>query len=80
MISQFLATATLDWPDIKAIAVLTGPGSFTGIRIGIASANTLHWLYRCPLIEVPSENLDEAVEQLQAGEEFTVTRYLVPRD
>lgn len=29
--------------DIRAIEVNTGPGSFTGLRVGVSVANTLGW-------------------------------------
>lgn len=35
--------------DLKNIEVITGPGSFTGIRVGIAIANTLGWLLNIPV-------------------------------
>ncbi len=38
MIEHMLMTAQLTLDDIDAVAVTTGPGSFTGIRIGIATA------------------------------------------
>lgn len=40
--------------DLGAVAVTTGPGSFTGIRIGITAAVTLECVYSCKLIGVNS--------------------------
>jgi tRNA threonylcarbamoyladenosine biosynthesis protein TsaB len=30
--------------DIKSIQVNTGPGSFTGLRVGVSVANTIGWV------------------------------------
>lgn len=36
-------------PDIEEIEVNTGPGSFTGLRVGIAVANTLGFILKIPV-------------------------------
>lgn len=35
--------------DIKKLEVATGPGSFTGIRVGVSAAQTLAYLLNVPL-------------------------------
>lgn len=35
--------------EIDSIEVNTGPGSFTGLRVGIAIANTLGWVLQVPV-------------------------------
>jgi tRNA threonylcarbamoyl adenosine modification protein YeaZ len=41
MIAEAMGAAGLRYPDLQRIAVTVGPGSFTGLRIGIAAARGL---------------------------------------
>jgi len=41
LISKILGQEKMNFKDIKEIAVETGPGSFTGLRVGVAVANAL---------------------------------------
>jgi tRNA threonylcarbamoyladenosine biosynthesis protein TsaB len=54
MIRELLEEASLSPSDIDAIAVSAGPGSFTGIRIGIATVRALAQTLGIPVIKVPT--------------------------
>lgn len=53
-VDQLLGTSGLDITDIDAIGVSTGPGSYTGIRIGITTAKMLAWSLKKPIASVNS--------------------------
>ncbi|MDB5182542.1 MAG: hypothetical protein JWO47_326 [Candidatus Saccharibacteria bacterium] len=38
------------WQDIEGVVVYEGPGSFTGLRIGISVANALSYSLKIPII------------------------------
>lgn len=48
-VDGLLKEAGADLKDISAIKVKTGPGSFTGIRIGVAVANGLGYALGAPV-------------------------------
>lgn len=49
MIEQILAEHKVKLTDITAITVATGPGSFTGLRVGATVANALGYLLNIPV-------------------------------
>ncbi|MEX2007668.1 MAG: tRNA (adenosine(37)-N6)-threonylcarbamoyltransferase complex dimerization subunit type 1 TsaB [Candidatus Levyibacteriota bacterium] len=49
MIEKILLENKLSLKDLDAIEVNTGPGSFTGLRVGIAIANALSFALKIPV-------------------------------
>lgn len=54
MLDELKNMIELDMSTVDAIAVASGPGSFTGLRIGSATAKGLGLALQKPLVEVPT--------------------------
>ncbi len=53
-IMWLLERASVSMPDLKCVAVSLGPGSFTGLRIGLSTARGLALALGIPLAGVPT--------------------------
>jgi tRNA threonylcarbamoyladenosine biosynthesis protein TsaB len=53
-LQELLATAGVTYRDLTRIAVTTGPGSFTGLRIGLSAARGLGLALNVPVLGIPS--------------------------
>ena len=53
-IEQVLKMANVKKEDLDGLAVSLGPGSFTGLRIGLAAAKAICYALKLPLIGVPT--------------------------
>jgi tRNA threonylcarbamoyladenosine biosynthesis protein TsaB len=78
LLEQALSQGRVEWGGVDRIAVGVGPGGFTGLRIGIATARALSQANGLPLVGVGSlhalaagaEGLVAAVLDARRGEVF----------
>lgn len=65
-----LAEHGWNFDDITALGVMKGPGSFTGLRIGLTVMNTLASDRQIPIVGVEDSETwrDQALERLRNGE------------
>ena len=72
-IQQELRGQGLTWKEVTGLVVFKGPGSFTGLRIGITVMNSLAYINGLPIIGVTGERWqDEGLRRLAAGENDTI--------
>jgi tRNA threonylcarbamoyladenosine biosynthesis protein TsaB len=72
-IHKLLQAQKKDWHDIDGIVCFKGPGSFTGLRIGLTVANTLAHELSIPIIGATGEDWrSEAVAKLLSGKTETI--------
>ena len=53
-VRELLEAATLSPQQLHGVMVSLGPGSYTGLRVGVMSAKALSWATGCRLIAVPT--------------------------
>lgn len=64
-----LHAAGASWSDVSGIGVFQGPGSFTGLRIGMTVLNTIADTLAIPIVASQGEDWQGiAEERLTAGE------------
>lgn len=54
--------------DLEAVVVYQGPGSFTGLRIGISIANALAYSLDVPIVAEGREWIQAGIARLLAGD------------
>lgn len=68
-ITTNLTSHSKTWTDISAIGVYQGPGSFTGLRIGLTVANTIADAQAIPIVGGQGESWqDDVLARLESDE------------
>lgn len=67
MIQSVMKQAGKNWKELKAVAVSSGPGSYTGLRIGISSAKGFCYGLEIPLLAISSLEIMAAAVQQKEG-------------
>ena len=72
LIESTIMKANITYGDISAIVFSSGPGSYTGLRIGLSTAKGLCYILNIPLIFVNTLEaiLDEMIQQYPNKESF----------
>ena len=53
-IEEVLLEAKIDIQDLAGVSISSGPGSYTGLRIGVSTVKGLCYALRIPLISIPT--------------------------
>ena len=75
-IFDMLQKNNCDWSDISGVVCYEGPGSFTGLRIGITVANTLAYGLNIPIAAATGEDwVKQAITKISDSKK---TQYVRP--
>lgn len=76
-----LAKRNATWKDITGIGVNQGPGSFTGLRIGLTVMNTIADDLKVPIVGASGDDwVDTVQKRLASGEDDSLVMPLYGRD
>ena len=94
LVKEMLAKTEVTWQDLTAYAVVTGPGSWIGSRVGIAAIKAFNLVHPKPIIAIHSingmqntsegtgelyfANMCELVDKKLKAGEFTIIEELEP--
>ncbi len=73
-IDELLNKSSKQLSDIEAIVCFKGPGSFTGLRIGLSAANALAYSLQVPIVGSIGEDwLESGIKNIFAGGNDKIT-------
>jgi tRNA threonylcarbamoyladenosine biosynthesis protein TsaB len=80
-LEALLATHELTWQHLAGIVIYEGPGSFTGLRIGMTVANILASDLAIPIVATRDEHwIAHGLQRLEAGDNDQIALPFYGRD
>jgi len=67
-LKRIIEENNLQWKDLRALAVVTGPGPFTALRVSIAIANALAYALGIKIADIPVDDF----WRFRIGDEFAL--------
>lgn len=73
-LNELLKRQNKDWKNVQGIVTYAGPGSFTGLRIGLTVGNALAFSLNIPIVAIEGEEqwIQKGYHRLEAGEQDEV--------
>ena len=68
LVDELFEKAGLSFADLDAVAVSQGPGSYTGLRIGVSTAKGIAYALEIPLIGINTLQAMAASQQVAPGD------------
>jgi tRNA threonylcarbamoyladenosine biosynthesis protein TsaB len=68
-IEEILDLSSISYDSLDAIAIYKGPGSFTGLRIGMSVANAIAYAQNIPIAAKSGDDwIKQSIQDLQSGQ------------
>jgi tRNA threonylcarbamoyladenosine biosynthesis protein TsaB len=67
-LEELLKKQNKDWHDVQGIVCYQGPGSFTGLRIGLTVGNALAYTLKVPIVAEQNDWIERGIARLLGGE------------
>lgn len=68
LLEKFLLEQQVELSDLEKIIVCSGPGSFTGIRVGVALSQAMSFALDIPMFTISKEDLPSNLTELLSQE------------
>ncbi|HEX3099407.1 MAG TPA: tRNA (adenosine(37)-N6)-threonylcarbamoyltransferase complex dimerization subunit type 1 TsaB [Patescibacteria group bacterium] len=65
-LEQFLKHQKVKLESLTKVIVCSGPGSFTGIRVGVALAQALGFALKIPVLAIPKSKVPKDIRKLDS--------------